>query len=271
MSSDDEEKVGGKASAFPEIRPIVPLQTEVSGLNLHPNLPDVLGGALICMVGKIKAGKSVLWNNMILSDDFFNDLFSTVVIISPTIQHDETSRFAYEKYRDSCYTQYDDAIVEAVKNIQVEKLQHKDSDTSFAIVVDDMHGEFNHGSGKKGTGLSNFATRFRHYARRHKDPCALILSSQRMKDLTPAVRTCCTNMMISSGIKNQKEIETICELYGDAYGGKKSFLSLWDKTRNVPYSFLHLYLDRTPAEAYLNFSEKLYPLGKEATADHGDK
>ena len=205
MSSDDEEIVGGKASAFPEIRPIVPLQTEVSGLNLHPNLPDVLGGALICMVGKIKAGKSVLWNNMILSDDFFNDLFSTVVIISPTIQHDETSRFAYEKYRDSCYTQYDDAIVEAVKNIQVEKLQQKDSDTSFAIVVDDMHGEFNHGSGKKGTGLSNFATRFRHYARRHKDPCALILSSQRMKDLTPAVRTCCTNMMISSGIKNQKK------------------------------------------------------------------
>ena len=45
---------------------------------LHPNLPDIYKGELLAIVAPIRSGKSVLWNNLLLSDAFFNDMFFLV-------------------------------------------------------------------------------------------------------------------------------------------------------------------------------------------------
>ena len=71
---------------------IVPIQEEEQEgkikRNLHPNLPNVYRGQLITIVAPIRSGKSVTWNNMLLNDNFYNDLFPNdgVTIISILLQ-----------------------------------------------------------------------------------------------------------------------------------------------------------------------------------------
>ena len=144
----------------------------------------------------------------------------------------------------------------------VSEVMHIIGDVTGAdcIIVDDMHGGFSKNSGgKERRCFPNFCTRFRHYARRGRDPALVIISTQRVMDLDCAVRTCATNVCLSSGIKSNKELERIMDIWADSFGGRKNFLSLWQTVQNNgPYSWLHLYLDRTPVEAYLNFETKLY-------------
>ncbi len=250
---------------LPVVYPVVPMETEQEAEPLHPHLPNINTGALILIIGKIKAGKGVLISNLLLNDTMFADRFANVIVISPTIQVDQTSRFLFQKYQDSCFTEYNDGIVDAVKENQLKKLKNGEN-TSYCVVVDDMHGRFSK-TGKRGRALINFSTRFRHYSIRNKYPCALILSTQRCKDVDPAMRVIATNVFISSSIKSSKEIADIAEMYADAYGGMANFMTLWDQCRQVPYSFLHLYLDRTPVEAYITMERKIYPNGKEVLVE----
>ncbi len=258
----EKESDGGKekVSHGPMLRAVVPMETEGDARPIHPYLPDVNTGSLMVLVGPVKSGKGTLWNNLLLSDDFYDEFFDMVVIMSNTIKHDQTSRFSYNKWKDSCYTFYSDDVMNAIIDIQEQKLKVPESDTSYCIVVDDMHGGFSKNSGgQKRRCFPNFCTRFRHYARRGRDPALVIVSTQRVMDLDCAVRTCATNVCLSSGIKSNKELERIMDIWADSFGGRKNFLSLWQTVQNNgPYSWLHLYLDRTPVEAYLNFETKLY-------------
>ncbi len=262
----DKEEDGGKApvqvqAPGPEILPIKPMESEGEAREIHYNLPNVNTGSLIVLVGPVKSGKGTLWNNLLHNDSMYgDDFFDMVTIMSNTIKHDQTSRFSYEKWKDSCYSFYSDAVMEALIEIQEAKLKIKEADTSYAIIIDDMHGGFSKNSGgKERRAFPNFCTRFRHFARRGKDPCMVLVSTQRIMDLDCAVRTCATNVCLSSGIKSAKELDRIMDIWADSYGGKKSFLNLWKQVQdNGPYSWLHLYLDRTPCEAYINFSTRIY-------------
>lgn len=264
LSAETDENEKKKASvsqvAGPTILPIKPMESEGHAREIHPFLPDVNTGALMVLVGPVKSGKGTLWNNLLLNSSFYDDFFDMVTIMSNTIKHDQTSRFSYEKWKDSSYSFYSDAVMEAIIEIQEGKLKLKDADTSYAIVIDDMHGGFSkNSSGKERRCFPNFCTRFRHYARRGKDPCLVLVSTQRIMDLDCAIRTCATNVCLSSGIKSSKELERICDIWADSYGGKKNFLQLWNQVQAAgPYSWLHLFLDRTPVEAYLNFEKRLY-------------
>lgn len=225
---------------------------------LHPNLPNIYRGQLICLIAPIRSGKGTLWNNMLLGDNFYNDIFpnDAVTIISNTISSDSTSRFAYQKYKNNCHEIYSDKIIKDLIKRQKAKIENDEEDTSFALILDDLLGQFPRG-GRRGMEAINFSTRFRHYVRK-PDPCLIIYSTQRYFDLNKICRNNCTSLMISGNIKNQKELEQISADFADTFGGTENFERMMGEVKKEPYGWLYLRLDKNPPEAYKNFTERLF-------------
>ena len=236
---------------------ILPVTPEVNSKKnkrpLHPNLPDVYKGQLIPIIGGLRSGKSVLVQNMLMNKNFYEDLFDTNCIISPTIHNCSTSRFAREKYKDTCFDKYDDKIIEDLVKNQKRKKKLEGEDTSYCIIIDDCYNEFNK-HGKKGGAILNIASRFRHYVNAG-DPVMMLYSTQKYLDLVPMIRANATGLMISGMIKNKKELDTLRYDLDDTVGGQ--FDEFMQRAREQPYSWLYFRMDSVTPEVYLNFKEQL--------------
>lgn len=258
-SSDSNENFNENSN---EKLRIIPIQEEEQERKvkrpLHPNLPNIYKGQLICMAAPIRSGKSTIISNMLLGDNFYNELFpqDSVTIISNTICSDSTSRFAYQKFKNNCHDLYSDKIINDIIKRQKAKIENQEKDTSYAIVLDDLLGQFPK-NGRKGMAAINLATRFRHYVRK-PDPCLIIYSTQRYYDLHPVVRNNATSLLISGNIKSQKEMELISNDFADTFGGVGKFNEMMNEVRATPYSWLFLRLDKNPPEAYKNFTHRLF-------------
>ena len=125
--SKNEKKEEEKKRVFEDnsnldILPVKPVETELRARRkLHYNIPDPYKGQLLVIAAPIRSGKGVLWNNFLLNPNFYADLFQDVTIISPTIFNDATARFAAEKWKHTCHTQYSDTIIKNLWKQQEEK------------------------------------------------------------------------------------------------------------------------------------------------------
>ena len=223
--------------------------------DLHENLPDVYKAQLLSIVAPIRSGKSVLWNNLIHREEMFKDLFDNLMIISPTIANDKTSRFTYQKYKHCCHEAYSDKLITDLIDQQKEKME-SNQNSSYCLILDDLCGQFSK-HGKKGAAAIHFATRFRHYVNTG-EPALVLCSTQKYKDLHPILRCNSTGVLISGNIKSQKELSAIVEDWADSFGGKQNFLRLFEQARTTPYAFLYLKLDTKPLKAYLNFTKLIW-------------
>lgn len=241
---------------------IIPIQEEEDEGKvkrvLHPNLPNVYKGQLLCLVSPIRGGKGTLWNNLLLRDTMFNDLFpqDATHIISNTIRSDSSSRFSYQKFKNNCHEVYSDKIIKDLIKKQKTKLDNKEKDTSFALIMDDLLGQFPK-NGRKGMEAINFSTRFRHYVKK-PDPCLILYSTQRYYDLNKVVRNNATGLLFSGNIKSAKEWEQIKDDYADTFGGAGKFEEMIKEIQKEPYNWLYLKLDKSPPEAYKNFQTRLF-------------
>ena len=242
---------------------IIPIQEEDQKLDierpLHPNLPNIYRGQLVCIVAPIRSGKSTIWNNMLLNDNFYNDLFpqDAVTIISNTIRSDSSARFAYQKYKTNCHDIYSDKIIKDLIKRQKAKLENKEKKTGFCLILDDLLGNFPK-QGRRGMEAIHFATRFRHFCKRGS-PCMVIYSSQNFTDINPIIRNNATAFLISGNIRNAREIETITHTFCDSFGGSENFNKMLTEVRSKgPYHWLHLRLDSCPPQAYIDYQTQLF-------------
>jgi hypothetical protein len=241
------------------ILPIVPeeFKNSKNHRELHPNLPNPYRGQLVPIIGGVRTGKSVLWNNWIHNKNFFEDLFDTVAVVSPTAFNDSSSRFTVAKYRDTVFDKYDDKIIKDLIENQKRKKKIEGEDTGYCLIVDDCYNEFNKRGGRNGNGgeLLKLASRFRHYVN-PGDPVMFIYSTQKYLDLIPMIRANATGLMVSGMIKNKKELDTLRYDLDDTFGGR--FDEFMTKAKVNPYSWLYFRMDSTPPEVFLNFKEKLF-------------
>ena len=256
---EEEEEPKSEEGENSKLR-IIPIQPEEQEGDvkkvLHPNLPDIYKGQLLCLVAPIRAGKGVLWNNLLLNENMFLDLFKDTHIISNSISSDSSSRFSYQKFRHNCHEIYSDKIIKDIIKHQKAKLANEDADTSFCLVLDDLLGQFPK-NGRKGMAAINFSSRFRHQVRK-PDPVMLIYSTQRYYDLNKVVRNCATGLFFSGMIKSTKEWEQIVDDYGDTFGGHAKFNEMIKEVQKEPYQWLYLKMDCSPPQAFKNFTTKLF-------------
>ena len=241
-----------------KILPIKPLNTKKkTKRDIHPNLPDVYNGSLICIIGGVKQGKGNLWNNLIHRKTLFKDLFNSVYVISPSIDHDQTSRFTKQKYEETCYCIYNDKIIRDIEKKQSIKLETGD-DSSYALILDDIIGCLNKYGEGKNSGAIHLSTRFRHLANRGIDPCMVLYSIQKYTELSPIVRSNMTDILISGQITSKKEIDAIRRDLGDFVGGENKFMELFNRVKKEgKYNFLYIKLDRGEPQVFLNFTDRL--------------
>jgi hypothetical protein len=228
------------------------------------SLPSVYGGSLVVIIGPTqRAGKSVLWNNLIHRKSMLGGKFKDIYVVSPTIEQDESSRFTYRKYEDNCTTVYSDKFIENIEKFQKQKLKDETKDASYALILDDIVGclsKYNTGgtngaSWKNGRAIT-FCTRYRHYARRNMDACMVLFSLQKYGELSQIIRANMSQIFISGQIKSKKELNAIRMDIADVVGGEAKFNELFAKC-NKPYDFLNIKLDTTPVQAYRNLTERL--------------
>lgn len=211
--------------------------------SLHPNLPQP--PSLVLMIMPTKTGKSTIISNMLLNKDFYGqDFFDETTIISTTINNDQTSRFMKQAF--NTYDYYDDSLIHDI--VKRQNQYDKADMPSMCLVVDDCLGE-------KTTALNNLSSRYRH-----SNIDLFILSSQLFRKVSPTIRAN-ANWVLVGRLQNQSELDKLSEEYSGMFGGDKPFRESYQKATKKKYDFMTLKLTENPAEIWLNFNEKIYPVG----------
>ena len=235
---------------------------------IHPNLPDISTGQLGLLIGRVKAGKSNLAVNLFENRNFFKNQFDLIYIISPTVYSDKTLRFLREKYPNTIYDKYSDKIIENI--IKYQESFPRENRPFIAIYFDDIIGSLSNSTSNKPYSLFSLCCKYRHW-----NIGLLLVCSQTLKSLPPVARSNASFVMLSR-TSNQKELEKICDEYGDSFGGQKNFLQLYNESTSEPYSWCYLDFNHVQPKLYKNFTTLMYPLEKQKkptkflTADRSD-
>ncbi|MBC8307151.1 MAG: hypothetical protein H8E55_66740 [Pelagibacterales bacterium] len=212
---------------------------------IHPNLPNIAQGEFGILIAPVKCGKSTILSNLLLNPNLYKDQFDIVYIISNTIHNDRTSRFLKKAFPDTIFSEYKDSIIDNI--VKYQESFPKDKQPFIAVILDDFLGI------KKGAAINNFISRFRHY-----NVGLVLMASQLFRGLPPIARQNATFCCIGGPNPNEKEVDKICEEYGDMYGGQENFKALYKHCTAQPYNFLYCPLQSNPSRAYKNFTEKIY-------------
>lgn len=233
---------------------ILPIKEENNGTPKyhHPNLPEVgVGvkgaGKCLLMISPRQTGKSTIISNLFLNDNLYGQDFfpGGVVVISPTINMDSSSRFM--KKRFECYDQYSPTLIADILRRQEEK-DDSDPTKDIAMVLDDCVGILD-------KHVANLVTRSRHYGIK-----LLVISVQKFRGaLDPIIRANATDVIVGSPFPNSKELTAISEEYGDLFQGPKEWIRLYKKCTPKKYDFAYMKMSNPPL-MYKNF-EKVMGVG----------
>tara|TARA_R110000796_G_scaffold251691_2_gene383709 strand:+ start:1656 stop:2447 length:792 start_codon:yes stop_codon:yes gene_type:complete len=229
------------------ILPVKPPSIERK-IKIHPNLPDVNGGACILDIASPRQGKTTRIVNYFQNPNFMAGKFDQVYIYSSTITNgDATARFLMEQYGETIFSEYSDKHLQSI--IDYQDSIPKAVRPNISIVFDDF---ISFDNIKKNSLCFRIASSYRHHNIK-----MLYYSSQLYKAVPNVVRQS-INYLIMSANANSKEIMKIAEECGQRFGGIKSFHSLLKEATVRPYSFLYLDLYGQPAKAYSNFDKLIY-------------
>jgi hypothetical protein len=212
---------------------------------LDPRLPKP--PFLMVFNAPVASGKTTLLMNLIYNDNYYKDLFDSIVIISPTIENDSTWRTALDDDRIMIVSgdrldQADDIIEEIYKN-QMEKViiskKEKKTKPHILIILDDMLGLI-------GKQFDLLCTRHRHPA------ISILIATQDFRSLKNKCRQNASQYVIFR-TNNKKELAKMEEEFSSNF---PDFLTLYNEATQEKHSFLTIH-QRT-VKAYKRFEELLW-------------
>lgn len=247
---------------YPQVIPVIDENVGVAKPH-HANLPDVQvgvkgGGKCLLMISPRQTGKSTIISSLFLNDNFYGQDFfpGGVIVISPTINMDTTSRFM--KKRFECYDKYSPQLIQDILDRQEAK-SDDDPTKDIAMVLDDCVGLLD-------KSIANLVTRSRHFGIK-----LLVISVQKFRGaLDPIIRANATDVIIGSPMPNMKDLLAISEEYGDMYNSPTNFIKLYRQCTPKKFDFCYLKLQNPPL-MYKNFERVMAVGGGDMTADEREK
>lgn len=197
---------------------------------------------LMCVLGPVRSGKSVLINNLIYNENFgYCDMFEKVIIFSPTVEIDDSMRFINQDEDIIKFTGEDlenmDDILKSI--IEEQKDTDKDDREHILIIIDDLIEKL------KSKTLSNLCSRYRHYK------ISLILTSQYYKSFSPIIRS-------NAGywVLYKSHVEKERNKIDDDFNMYPGFIRYYDEAVKEKYHFL--YCNQERRVLYKDFTYKLF-------------
>ena len=235
------------------ILPVKELPKPEPKRKLNPLIPEL--PALGIQVGGVKQGKSNFGLNWWFSKSFFGDYFPTNYMISPTLYADEKNRFFLQDDDWVTFDDYDDSIIQGIIKSQMSFPEKERPEVS--LYADDIIGTIP----QRNNVFYSFLTKFRHY-----NVKLVFINSQSFRSIPKVARTNAT-FFILRRYNNSKEVESMEEEFGSAFGSPKIFRERYLEATKEPFSFCYLRMDTSPPQMWRNFEEQIYPMKGDI---HGD-
>ncbi len=210
---------------------------------INQPLPGSNGECFVfTLIGPRSSGKSVVINNLVLRDEMLRGLFKDIVIISPTIHSDSSSRFLiHEVGKENVYEAYSEEIIHGIINEVKDQEKHERS--MKLIILDDVIGSIP----KYNSLVYNLTSKARHWS------ISMIISSQNLRELPPVCRNNTTHWgFFRSG--NLKEVEKMLEEMG-SLGSKENCFQLYQHCVEEPHKFMYI---NDKFEVYKCFTEHIW-------------
>ena len=204
------------------------------------------------IVGRVKSGKSVLLNNMYLSERFFGDEYKTKILISSTAHNDAINKYMLEDF-DFVFTDYSDDLLEEILQI----IKDDDGSGRFLIIFDDI---INSAQNFKRSGktdlLTQIITTYRHIGNgEFEGKLAIAMAVQYFKYLSPIARNNCSGYYIM-GHFPENEVKKMSEALSIFGRDNKGFIKIYNESRKQPFDFLYLSVEHM--EARRNHTDLLW-------------
>ncbi len=195
------------------------------------------------IVGRVKAGKSLLMNNLYLSKRFYGDEYKTKILISSTAHNDAINKYMLEDF-DFVFTDYSDDLLKEILDI----IKEDDGDGRFLIIFDDI---INSSQSFKRSGnvdlLTQIITTYRHIGNgEFEGKLAIAIAVQYFKHLSPIARNNCSGYYIM-GHFPQSEVKKMGEALSIFGRDDKGFMDIYNASRKEKYDFLYLSIEHMEA------------------------
>lgn len=204
------------------------------------------------IVGRVKSGKSVLLNNLYLSERFYGDDYKTKILISSTAFNDAVNKYLLEDF-DFVFEDYSEDLLEEILDI----IKQDDGNGRFLIIFDDI---INSNQSFKRAGqtdlLTKLLTTYRHIGNEeHEGKLAIAMAVQYFKHLNPIARNNATAYYIL-GHFPESEVKKMSEALSIFGRSDDGFQKIYNQSKKEPFDMLYLSVEHM--EARRNHDELLW-------------
>ena len=207
---------------------------------------------MYCICGTRFVGKSSVCLNMVLKKfPFYLGAFDRIILISPTLKHDSTSR-ELVKYisEENAFDYYDDSIISAL--IDHNKSLPKELREKILIIADDLPA--------MNVPMNSLLYTTIPCAGRHFGISAIFLTQifrGNNVGLPPPTRNNIEGLLVFRN-SNQKQLNNLFEELGH-FGSVSNIEAMYnDIVAGKPYQFL--YFDSRKLKVYKNFDEEIWSM-----------
>ena len=214
---------------------IYPIKIEDDKLNEGDNkYPLVSPVHLILVIGRVKSGKSLLINNLYLSQRFYADDFENRILISSTAHNDAINKYMIDEF-DFVFEEFSEALLDQI----IDLVKADEGKGRWLLLLDDIIGDVKFSRGGRVDAISALASKFRHIGNGEVEgKLAVCITTQYFKYISTILRNNDTAYYIM-GAFPEAEMKKIAEALSFFGNGDKQFLEIFRRSRKEEFDFLY--------------------------------
>lgn len=214
---------------------IYPIKIEDDKLNEgEDKYPLVSPVHLILVIGRVKSGKSLLINNLYLSQRFYADDFENRILISSTAHNDAINKYMIDEF-DFVFEEFSEALLDQI----IDLVKADEGKGRWLLLLDDIIGDVKFSRGGRVDAISALASKFRHIGNGEVEgKLAVCITTQYFKYISTILRNNATAYYIM-GAFPEAEMKKIAEALSFFGNGDKQFLEIFRRSRKEEFDFLY--------------------------------
>ena len=222
---------------------IYPIDIDESNMNVGDSKYPLSSAVhFTVVIGRVKAGKSLLINNLYLSERFYKDDFETRILISSTAHNDPINKYMIEEF-DFVFTEFSESLLDSL----VDLITKDEGKGRWLILLDDIIGDVKFSRGGRVDAISALSSKFRHIGNGEVEgKLSVCITTQYFKYVSTILRNNATGYYIMGSFP-EAELKKISEALSFFGNGDKAFTEIFRRSRIEDYDFTFLSVEHLEA------------------------